>query len=1075
MPALTLSLLGGFRARLDDRSLTLSKKAQALLAHLALSPGQTEPRARLAGLLWGDRADEQARNSLRQTLFELRRVLGPAGEGCLIADHERVALDPINLSVDVLELERAIGEDTLAALERAAALYAGELLAGLMVKDPAFESWLAGERERVHELGLRVLGSLLARQTAAGLPERAIETALRLLAIDPLQETVHRALMRLYAAQGRGAAALRRYQVCVEALWRELRVEPEAETKRLYQEILAQRSSQAPATAGASRASAPAVPRSGEASARLPLIGRSAELAHVRAALRLSGEGRTRVVAVLGEAGIGKTRFVEEIAVDAAGEGCRLIQGRAHPSEQILPFGLWVTALRESHALDDADALKALASAWRQELARLFPELGGRAGPARSGIDDHLRIFEAVGELLDALARKKRLWVILEDAHWADQTSLRLVAFLARRLRGASVSIVLTARIEEVDLSPFTRSILAELRSEPGLLDVALAPLAREETVALVRALAGAGADLDLEERVWRASEGNPLVVVETMRTLHERGPNTPQGALPIPEGVRRILGERLDRLTERPREVVGVAAVIGREFDLGLLQEVAGLHTHELTAAMEELVRRRILHQAGEHIDFTHDRIRELAYEEIVEARRRLLHAAVAAAIERRHAQDLDAHRAALAGHYRRAQIWEKAVAHLRATASQAAERGAYRDAVGLFEEAIRAAEHLALHGQGLQEAIEMRLEARDLLVTLGEIPPGLAHLEEAERLARRSGDERCLAGVLWRTSHSCWLVGDQARALQLCAQVLATATKLGDVHLEEMTNFRFGQIHNALGDFPRAIEYLERGLDHRPAAPNPSRSLGVPHVIQRTWLALSLAELGHFDAAVAAAERARADAETELQRYSIFYALFQLGRVHLVRGDFARAVPILEQSHALAETWQIGLMRPTCADNLAHAYVLAGRHDAAGALLHPGLPTPRSYGAARAVSRGECFLALGRAGDAADQARAAVELARRFGERAHEAKALCLLAAVHARQDDGHEARRLYGEAMALGEALGMRPLVARCQLGFGRLLAAVGERSAGCAEIERATATFRELDMPYWLAQAPPALVG
>ena len=166
MPALTLSLLGGFRARLDDRSLTLSKKAQALLAHLALSPGQTQPRTRLAGLLWGDRADEQARNSLRQTLFELRRVLGPAGEGCLIADHERVALNPINLSVDVLELEGAAGEDTLAAFERAAALYGGELLAGLMVKDPAFEGWLAGERERLHELGLRVLGALLTRQIA---------------------------------------------------------------------------------------------------------------------------------------------------------------------------------------------------------------------------------------------------------------------------------------------------------------------------------------------------------------------------------------------------------------------------------------------------------------------------------------------------------------------------------------------------------------------------------------------------------------------------------------------------------------------------------------------------------------------------------------------------------------------------------------------------------------------------------------------------------------------------------------------------------------------------------------------
>jgi tetratricopeptide (TPR) repeat protein len=560
------------------------------------------------------------------------------------------------------------------------------------------------------------------------------------------------------------------------------------------------------------------------------------------------------------------------------------------------------------------------------------------------------------------------------------------------------------------------------------------------------------------------------------MRTLHERGPLTRQGALPIPAGVRRILGERLDRLAERPREVVGVAAVIGREFDLGLLQEVAGLGTRELAEAMEELVRRRILHQDGEHIDFTHDRIRELAYDEVLEPRRRLLHAAVAAAIEHQYAQDLDPHRAALAGHYRRAQIWDKAVAHLRATASQAAERGAYRDAVGLFEDAIRAADHLAVDGSGLEGVIEMRLEARDLLVTLGEISLGFAHLEEAERLARRLGDERRVAGVFWRMSHSCWLTGNQARALELCAQVLATARKLRDVHLEGMTNFRFGQIYNALGDFPSAIEHLERGLERLPGAPNPSRSLGLPHVIQRTWLALSLAELGRFGEGVAAAERARADAEAELQRYSIFYSIFQLGRVHLVRGDFARAVPVLEQSLALAGTWQIGLMRPTCADNLAHAYVLAGRQEAARALLEPGLPAPRSYGAARAVSRGECFLALGCPAEARVQAQAAVELARRFGERAHEAKALCLLGAVHARQGDaGHETRRLYREGMTLGQALGMRPLVARCQLEFGRLAVAAGERSAGCAEIERAAATFRELEMPYWLAQVQPALVG
>jgi DNA-binding SARP family transcriptional activator len=223
MPDLTLTLLGGFRAQHAGRPLTLSKKAQGLVAYLALTPGHSQTRAGLAGLLWGDRGEEQARNSLRQTLFEIRRALGPAGERCLSVEHEQVALDGGSLAVDVLELERLAGADTLEGLEEAAARYGGELLAGLVVKDPAFELWLDGQRERLRELGLRVLNTLLVRQTAAGQTERAIETALRVLALDPLQEAAHRALMRLYAAQGRGAAALRRYQACVETLWRELR------------------------------------------------------------------------------------------------------------------------------------------------------------------------------------------------------------------------------------------------------------------------------------------------------------------------------------------------------------------------------------------------------------------------------------------------------------------------------------------------------------------------------------------------------------------------------------------------------------------------------------------------------------------------------------------------------------------------------------------------------------------------------------------------------------------------------------------------------------------------------------
>jgi tetratricopeptide (TPR) repeat protein len=162
------------------------------------------------------------------------------------------------------------------------------------------------------------------------------------------------------------------------------------------------------------------------------------------------------------------------------------------------------------------------------------------------------------------------------------------------------------------------------------------------------------------------------------------------------------------------------------------------------------------------------------------------------------------------------------------------------------------------------------------------------------------------------------------------------------------------------------------------------------------RTWLALSLAEVGRFDEAVAHGERARVEAEAAQQLYSIFYAISQLGRVHLTQGAPGPAVSLLEQSASLAEAWHIGLMRGACADHLARAYVLAGRLDAAGALLQPGVPPARSYAAARAVGRGESLLELGRVEEALVEARQAIALATRFQERSHEAKALSLLAAV-------------------------------------------------------------------------------
>jgi DNA-binding SARP family transcriptional activator len=215
MARLTLTLLGGFQGRVGaGAALTIpTRKAQALLAFLALPPGRSHPREKLASLLWGGMREPQARRGLRQALFMLRKAVATEPPALLIAG-QTVALNPISVDVDVVEFESRVAEGTPAALERATSLYRGEFLEGLAPREAPFEEWLLAERERLRELALEALAKLLLDQRRAGATEAALQTALRLLALDPLQEPVHRSLMRLYVQLGRRAAALRQYQVC---------------------------------------------------------------------------------------------------------------------------------------------------------------------------------------------------------------------------------------------------------------------------------------------------------------------------------------------------------------------------------------------------------------------------------------------------------------------------------------------------------------------------------------------------------------------------------------------------------------------------------------------------------------------------------------------------------------------------------------------------------------------------------------------------------------------------------------------------------------------------------------------
>ena len=239
MACLRLTTLGGFEARdAAGRAIEIAgTRAQAILAVLALRPGVIQSRDKLMALLWSERGESQARGSLRHAIWALRRALAPLHPCPLVIEGESLSLDPDAVEADVSTLERSAMDGSADALRTAVAVYAGDFLDGIRIRDPAFEQFLRLERERIHELFIDVCSRLMNDQMQHESLDSAAQTARRLLEIDALQEPARRVLMRYHAAKGQVSLALKHYQICRDTLRNELQVEPDAETERLFNEI----------------------------------------------------------------------------------------------------------------------------------------------------------------------------------------------------------------------------------------------------------------------------------------------------------------------------------------------------------------------------------------------------------------------------------------------------------------------------------------------------------------------------------------------------------------------------------------------------------------------------------------------------------------------------------------------------------------------------------------------------------------------------------------------------------------------------------------------------------------------
>ncbi len=717
---LRVRLLGTLELREEDRLLPRppTLKSQALLAYLLLHRRQPLTRDRLGDLFWGERPENKARHSLATALWHIRRCL--PDERMLLSDPQTVQFDPLaELWLDVEAFARLASSSEAASLDQAAHLYRGEFLDGF------FDDWVISERYRLETLWVEALTRLMAAQESAADHWQTLTTALRLIAVDPLREDAHRAAMRAFCRLGQRNAALDQYERCRQVMQAELDAAPEAATTELYESIRSGRYAVGHALAVAGAApipeQAPAAINPLEAWSPVRMVGRDAELAYLHQRWERARAGQGRLVLVQGEAGMGKTRLVEEFAQQLRWQGRRVLWGRCYEFERILPYQPVAEALRTLLPVLAPAELAALPSRVLAGVSWLAPEFGEQrpghlpASPSVPGSDPH---FDGVVRFLAELAAHAPLLLVLEDVHWATEPTLEMVHYLARSLATRPVLILLTLRPEALEPQHPLIAIRRRLGRD-GLLDtIVLPPLAPEAVSLLVAEMSGASAAAPLAERLYQESEGNPFYLNEMIRALFETGTihleggvwegdfvATGNGRLPAPASLGETILARAQRVGPRTQEALQVAAVLGREFDFDLLNAVWAQGEEATLTAIEDLLRHRLVQEGtgalGRDYAFCHHKIQEVVCGSLPQRRRQHVHARVAAAMEAANSTADGAMAGELAYHFeqgrgRDSALAAKALYYLWLSGDQARILYAAKEAIDYYQRALVVANDL-------------------------------------------------------------------------------------------------------------------------------------------------------------------------------------------------------------------------------------------------------------------------------------------------------------------------------------------------------------------------------------------
>lgn len=834
MALLRIQLLGDFRVEYHGDPIRAVDRVrlQLLLAYLLLHRHTPQLRQRIAFQFWPDSSEPQARNNLRKALSELRQAW-PDIDQFLHIDARTVQWRPdASYSLDITEFEELIAQAKAlidnppaqrVALEAAVALYHGDLLPG------SYDDWIIPERERLRQAFIKALESLVWRAEDQRDYAAAIHYANHLLRYDPLHEPAYRQLMRCHALNGEHAGALRVYHTCVTVLRRELGVEPSEEIQQAYARLLEH---EVPAVLRSQRSIQLSVP--------LNLVGREREWHTLRTAWEKVAQGHANFCLISGEAGIGKTRLAEELLAWTERQGIATARTRSYAAAGGLAYTPVIEWLRSTalqvarHSLDDV---------WLTELARLLPELlverPDLAHP-RLLTDrwQRQRLFEALarGFLTAPSGSPRPKLLVIDDLQWCDVDTLEWLRYLlhfaqreAEHQRPVGpLLIVGTTRTEEVNPEHPLNAVLLDLRSTGQVTELVLGPLSAGESAELAAEITHTPLDEAASAQLYTQTEGNPLFIVETLRAgLRDQRLETGDGTTvlqssvsgfpSLPPKVQAVIQYRLAQLSPASHELARLAATIGRAFGFVLLQAAGDRSESELVGSLDELWQRGIIRaQGGQSYDFSHDRIREVAYTEISPVQRPLLHRRVAQALEQIYADDLDPVSAQLAVHYEQAGQPAQAIGYYQRAAEVA--RCTYAN-----EEAIaHLTQGLALLG-GLPDTPARSRQELALQIALGPLlmavrgfssPDVVNAYAQARVLCERTGEQAQLFPVLWGLWMCYFSRAEHQQARTLGEELLVVAQNEHNSALLLEAHHALWTSLSYLGDFAAAHQHCSEGL---------------------------------------------------------------------------------------------------------------------------------------------------------------------------------------------------------------------------------------------------------------------